>query len=445
MPHNTDTEGELSSASQSILSGVSARRLKKREIDRRCQRQARERTKARIAHLEGLVESLQHSHGDDRISALMVRLEDTEKERDTIAQALRDIRNALGQSNPLGSQSNPLAFDYPDTSAAMSLPVLTTQGCGHAPAHTPIPTSMPMCTPSSKSNNHCDYSTSGQTDAQSDHWQFAASVLGETLRPETAIIRPEEDLLADDTAVRALLEGWEAVEQQIDLPVSWSIIRKIDTRLFTSSGSVARLAVLLMLHSLIQYHRDPSPERRARVAPWFLAQPARGTEEQSHAISYLAWPGVRQRFGFQPQRYTSNLFWKLLSKSLVINWSYDFKDCFVHRWDTGTFEISPLFRECIGNLRNWQMTRDMFDHFPELRSDIASASPSLTPVCSFLQLQMASFPWPQPDDTEKTLPENTAQFADTSSLWDMQIAPYSIPAFNDLTSSHSWMSPTCVL
>ena len=74
---------------------VSARRLKKREIDRKCQRQARERTRSRIAYLESLIENLQQPDGDERSSALMKRLNEVEKERDILAHTLKGVQKAV--------------------------------------------------------------------------------------------------------------------------------------------------------------------------------------------------------------------------------------------------------------------------------------------------------------------------------------------------------------
>ena len=75
----TTTTGQPAKAAQSIepndtQNGVSSRRLKKREIDRRCQRQARERTKTRIAYLEGLVEDFRRQDSSGQLATLIREL-----------------------------------------------------------------------------------------------------------------------------------------------------------------------------------------------------------------------------------------------------------------------------------------------------------------------------------------------------------------------------------
>ncbi|OAP56254.1 hypothetical protein AYL99_09433 [Fonsecaea erecta] len=81
--------------------GVSSRRLKKREIDRRCQRQARERTKSRIAYLEGLVEEFRRQDSSGQVATLLKQLKEVESERDLMAKTLKDIQKAMQSHKPL--------------------------------------------------------------------------------------------------------------------------------------------------------------------------------------------------------------------------------------------------------------------------------------------------------------------------------------------------------
>ncbi|KAG9783049.1 hypothetical protein KCU88_g3156, partial [Aureobasidium melanogenum] len=86
--------------------GVSSRRLKKREIDRRCQRQARERTKSRIAYLEGLVEDFRRQDSSGQVATLMKQLQDVETERDLMAKTLKDIQKAMDIHKPTSASED---------------------------------------------------------------------------------------------------------------------------------------------------------------------------------------------------------------------------------------------------------------------------------------------------------------------------------------------------
>ncbi|KAM0541103.1 hypothetical protein ACHAPJ_013384 [Fusarium lateritium] len=66
-----------------------SRRLKKRESDRKAQRLARERTRKRIADLEGTVKSLQRSESGAQLSSILEQLSRVTEERDEILQTLK--------------------------------------------------------------------------------------------------------------------------------------------------------------------------------------------------------------------------------------------------------------------------------------------------------------------------------------------------------------------
>jgi hypothetical protein len=72
-----------------------ARRLKKREVDRKAQRSARERTKRRIAHLESMVENLRQNDTKSQITSLMDQLGHVTKERDKLLGVLDSLGSTI--------------------------------------------------------------------------------------------------------------------------------------------------------------------------------------------------------------------------------------------------------------------------------------------------------------------------------------------------------------
>ncbi|RGP77165.1 hypothetical protein FLONG3_4680 [Fusarium longipes] len=117
-----------------------ARRLKKRELDRKAQRLARERTKSRIAQLESMVDNLRQSDSNAQMSTLMDELSKVTKERDSLLQVLDSlgstIRRHLGDSNTnepspdikseASSQATPRAY-VPAEPSSSTLPIGTTR------------------------------------------------------------------------------------------------------------------------------------------------------------------------------------------------------------------------------------------------------------------------------------------------------------------------------
>ncbi|EXJ87144.1 hypothetical protein A1O3_04102 [Capronia epimyces CBS 606.96] len=112
MNPDTPPSGQMSSPVESAESrdnkGVSSRRLKKREIDRRCQRQARERTKTRIAYLEGLVEDFRRQDSSGQVATLMAQLQEVQAERELMAKALKEIQKTMDMHKPLKEKEQEL-------------------------------------------------------------------------------------------------------------------------------------------------------------------------------------------------------------------------------------------------------------------------------------------------------------------------------------------------
>ena len=405
---------------------VSARRLKKREIDRRCQRQARERTKSRITYLEGLVDNLRQSDADERSAALMRRLADTEKERDALAQTLKEIQKALSAHGPeiktepdleeswtRDNDVETVASPLEDTSDNINIintnadpypyPSQGEDGAERLDQDI-IDADLPrVCDDACEC---CREARKGPNGTPKSLWRHANNALLEPYQGNSPIT-PDEDLLAEDMPIRIVMEGWDAVDQQFGLPISWKFLRQIDESLFAVCGPTERLAILRTMHLLLQYHRDPTPERRAKLPAWFLARPSQSLPH-AYAINYFVWPGLRERFIFQQHKYCSNLFWQFFSGSFEMAWPYDFRDCFAQRWDTGGYQLTPNFQDCLSDISRWTMKSEMFMQFPDLRCDIPASTTSPRPVSNIVQLQLGQMkPFLRGGST--TMPQTTKQ------------------------------------
>jgi hypothetical protein len=97
-------------------------------------------------------------------------------------------------------------------------------------------------------------------------WKIASqSIVKAPKRPELARL---EDCLSEDIAIRAILNGWDSIGESWELPPFWRVIRVLDELIFGKFNPVVRLASLWVVHLLMRYHSDPSPER-ARDMPKF--------------------------------------------------------------------------------------------------------------------------------------------------------------------------------
>lgn len=415
---DSKTKVEGSPIEQSVgTTEVSARRLKKREIDRKCQRQARERTRSRIAYLESLVENLQHPDGDERSAALMKRLGEVEKERDTLAHTLKGVQKAVFGLEDLGNKGiktdgtendtdllksvdfgaarllhktslDELSSPASPTFAEADLPPQSSQQARQY-SFSAKSDSSKHDVPSQIHNDVCEACrNAGQNGTSKNTWRFANDTLMTNFKRLSPIL-PEEDLASEDIPVRAVLEGWDSVASQMDIPASWKIMRRIDEQMFSRCGPKERLAVLKTLHLMLQYHRDPTAERRAALPSWYLQRPSQATKPHAYAINFFVWPGVRERFVFEQHKYCGNNFAQPFELSLEIMWPYDFRDCFAQRWDTGRYELSTNFREAISDISKWTMRQDFFQRFPDLRCDIPASQNSPMAVSNATQMRLA--------------------------------------------------------
>jgi hypothetical protein len=322
---------------------ASSRRLRKRELDRRCQRLARERTKNRIAYLEGLVEDFRAQDSSGQVRTLMDQLADMSKERDLLAKTLQSIQNSIQSHRSLfgnspqeddateigpqspepvhkaatvnidkepaqerrASSSSDIQHSPPSKLSPPDATILQkSEDCDNdlssAPVQPTTPKSLPLdpgdLVPSyydledpivPRTNEECECHPVNKTSI--NMWRYANEVLTKPTK-SSRDLNELEDLAADDTPVRALIEGWDSVERRYggQLPPSWQKLRRIDEVIFGSCNIRERLAIMRVMHKLLRFHTDPTPERCSKVPPWYLKRPSQ-TMAHSYAIDYFAW------------------------------------------------------------------------------------------------------------------------------------------------------------
>jgi hypothetical protein len=300
---------------------VDSRRQKKRELDRKCQRMARERTKARIAYLEGLVEDFRQQDVSGRVASLMKQLQDTVKERDELAKTLKLIENSIRSHGRLGNGEPELKLEEQDKS---EIPAIKSMGKGKlrtasvafdpgsmppplvpidetlgssseeemtvdiAPENLPDPVDEgidlksdfmpyigdnedPIYPPSKNSCDCCRAKSMPSFGAPINMWRFANETLAKRETYDDDVMELE-DTFSDDIPVRALIEGWDAVEMRLGgiLPPMWQRLRKIDEIIFGTCANTERLACMRVMHLLLKYHAQPTAERKKALPPWYL-------------------------------------------------------------------------------------------------------------------------------------------------------------------------------
>jgi hypothetical protein len=320
---------------EDVTDNASSRRMRKRELDRRCQRVARERTKNRIAYLEGLVDDFRTSDSSGQVSTLMKQLSDIAKERDTLARTLQGIQNSIqthqslikgeprgtseknSTDSPNQSNDNFERFDdeatadqninYPPhlgEEASLSPTSLVDMKIPHKyenlrnepllmqrselPIQTPIVVAFepgeafinenatenhgmlqdPII-PRTEDGCECSSNHAAGGERTINMWRFANEVLTEPARTNPDLER-FEDVMEEDAPVRALIEGWPAVERRYGgvLPPTWRKLRRIDEVIFGTCNVRERLAVMRVMHKLMRFHTNR--QKKSTVPAWYL-------------------------------------------------------------------------------------------------------------------------------------------------------------------------------
>jgi len=303
---------------------VDSRRLKKRELDRRCQRMARERTKQRIAYLEELVDNFRKQDASGQVANLMKQLADVQKERDELAKTIKTIANSLRGHEVLNTDTsksvdgeakdetsadevlihgptvlpragntipihNTRMIPADDTLTDVAIdgspdegPLIFDDNIRQESAASPAEEVATFASPevldpdpvypkAEESCDCCPRNTPPGYRPPHNIWRHACEALSTRERLPAEIMR-REDAYAEDIPVRAVLEGWDSVTAFYcgRLPPLWQKLRQIDEIVFVGMEIKERLACLRFMHLLYSYHSDPTPERRKKLPTWYL-------------------------------------------------------------------------------------------------------------------------------------------------------------------------------
>ena len=288
-----------------------ARRERKRAHDRRAQRIARERNKNRIAQLEATVAALRNQRCDECGTGVIAQLDMVTPERDQLAATLSSIETAIqGYKDRFGGKLvrtqvketpkiaqalNVQALGQgkhqqdPDISASEletdlilhdnsvfdqsfdAMSSVSADGWPESMLFSPdavFPTD-DLILPRPESLCDCAPAFCGTEPSQNrkNIWRSANAILREEHDQTKAMLRYEE-ACSENIAVRVVLEGWDSVEKDTELPLMWRKLRKIDDLQFSNCPDTERLAILFTMHLILRFHADPSAEQQSRLPDW---------------------------------------------------------------------------------------------------------------------------------------------------------------------------------
>ncbi|PIA99021.1 hypothetical protein CB0940_03675 [Cercospora beticola] len=395
---------------------------RKRARDRRAQRLARERTKARVASLESLVQDIVQSDTDGSNAVLLREVAMVKEQRDQYATALQHIAKFVAshlasQTTPAvsGAQCHILEDLLPSpTPVGASVSLRPPSPCDqraehcigihdscHASQPTPehngstlldIPALDPLAELTSIDGPRDSCLIAAQGDTAHEPTDAGTLATHESSMQTEASIATCHCEPAQDLPDRAPENRWRRVKEslakstQVELHkglLAEAIDDDIPVRAVLEGWHAAEkfwgLTELTLLWQILRgmdeaiFARDSGPVERIaclrivyhRLVFLCESRPGRNASLPSW---YFPRPGVRERFVIHQHRYCSNSYWETFARQLRFLWPYSQRDCYLTLGDA--YKISPFFDKSVGDIKRWTLDSDFFSVYPELSSDI---------------------------------------------------------------------------
>lgn len=278
---------------------IGSKKARKREQDRLFQRKRRMRTKARIAELEKIVDIVNRGDHNGTESSILREFEQVKQQRDSLSKALESIiRIARSQDITSEDSHERQGNDHLLDELVRSYP--RDFHVDVASPYVPQPSKDPFSWNAAEVNNYVQ---------DSQLLDASHAVTGIPPTPSVAFMGgyPPEDLSlsmrfaaangncacatnfgdgigllniwrsindalysarqsinncvmscgsGDDLAIRAILNGWDEIQQDCRLDASWEYLRRLDQLLLASYGDVERLAALRLCRLLLEVQQS---------------------------------------------------------------------------------------------------------------------------------------------------------------------------------------------
>ncbi|KEF53570.1 uncharacterized protein A1O9_10545 [Exophiala aquamarina CBS 119918] len=200
-----------------------------------------------------------------------------------------------------------------------------------------------------------------------NHWHYGNVTLGSWMEwPSSVAASGHADPYYEDTVVRAIIEGWDAVDLHGNVHPMWPILRVMDESLFKyADGTMNRLAILIGVSRLLLAHIEHSQAIYSTIPSFALE--SHGQDYYAYAANFISWPGIRRALVTHEHKYCSNRFWRMLINSIRVQWPFEVRDCYLYNAAEASYSISPTFLATLNNFHALGIKRDFFDYYPELR------------------------------------------------------------------------------
>jgi hypothetical protein len=395
---------------------TASQRERKRAIDREAQRSIRIKTKNYIAHLESLVKAMEQndSHGPEgdsnRTKELMNQLRQSQEEVRRLREAMlgvqRVLGGALGDLSKLGATAeghearqmsssasppsgNEQASVLGGSFSGPSRPTIDTGGGAfwlppdsNQPASSTGVASAVTSPPSIHPNRPAKDPSQRFEGEMFYYAEYHLSRVYSAPGPGAFSNRPFDE----DIIVRAVVEGWPAVEERYPLDLGWQVLQEIDQVIFGDCGVVERMAALRLLRMKLLHvanSKAGGTMSGPQGIPQYMTSEVVQHDNRANVVDNFVWPGFRKLLIETPQRYITNEFNEGFRHNLKFLWPYDVSETYTKDPISSLYCSSPEFMRRQADIRCWTMKRQFFNGYEELwetipayEADIQKALPA---------------------------------------------------------------------
>ncbi|KAJ6142892.1 hypothetical protein N7471_002345 [Penicillium samsonianum] len=385
---------------------VEIRREKKRAWDRAAQRTCRQKTKARIAHLQETIQSLQNQTPEDTITRLLERNEELETEVTRLKKVIQSAFSVLSEeashtkmptaehiATPKLLSQAPSLNDYgadtiiPSYERSYSIAGLTetssvhvgcspTESCKGRQEIAQYPCFhrqvqlrsalylMPM--PVTSTHNRHPYEnpeTALSYQSSCSAWYTVNKLLSQAYPSHTSEMFPKIDKIG--VLLQAIDRGWETLSPEERINPGLCILQRMDEYIWSPMPKIFRVAIAYKSYQLMRYIFQPGPETRLKIPAWELPTEKQLKEPHACAIDFFPWPSVRDRLITHYSVYLETCtFFSTIQQFFRFHWPHSFEESYSFDGDSG-YTPSDLFVQHAADLSNWKMGPQFFHLYPE--------------------------------------------------------------------------------
>lgn len=396
--------------------GVEIRREKKRAWDRAAQRTSRQKTKARIVHLEETIQSLQNRTSEDTILRLLKKNEELQIEITRLNKIIQSAFSVLSEEashtkiptaehvatpkflsrppslnndgtypiTPSYKQSYSIAGFTETSSVHVSCSPMENRKGPQENAHIQHPCfhrQVQLCSalyllpmPLTASLN-LDTSETSQTalsyQSSCSAWYTVNKLLSQAYPCHASEMFPKIDNLG--LLFQAIDKGWDSLSSEERTNPGLCILRRMDEYIWSPMPKIFRVAIAYKSYQLMRYIFHPGPETRLKIPPWELPTEKQLKEPHACAIDFFPWPRVRDRLITHYSVYLETCtFLSAVQQCFRFHWPHSFEESYSLNGDSG-YTPSDLFGQHAADLSNWKMGPQFFNLYPEFINIVPQA------------------------------------------------------------------------